>query len=217
MAELAARILTYLGNRSISERHRAAADVVHASEPRALQTVLGVLAVGTGEDYALDKPSTLYRRLDRRMGLHRCCEIADYVEYLRDNPTEADLPFNEPLIGVTRFLRDETVWQALRTTLLPALLARSTGRATQRAWVAGCSTGEAACSPAMVFREVVDGLLPERRCSYRRKFGESIAVLERIPLNRDGELAPSTLTFQLADTAGTLIAERTRRGALAAP
>ena len=82
-----------------------------------------VLRARTGHDFSLYKKSTLYRRIERRMGLHQLAHIGDYVRYLRDNPQEADLLFKELLIGVTRFFRDPEVWKQLRAEIFPALLA----------------------------------------------------------------------------------------------
>ncbi len=95
------------------------------------------------------------RRIERRMGVIGLDTLAGYEHFVRENPQELDLLFNELLIGVTSFFRDPAVWQELRDTVLPALLARRTP-GSLRAWVVGCSTGEEAYSLAMAFREVAD-------------------------------------------------------------
>lgn len=130
-----------------------------------LEKVLVLLRARTGHDFSLYKKSTLYRRIERRMGLHQLSHIGDYVRYLRDNPQEADLLFKELLIGVTRFFRDPEVWKQLRTEILPALLAARPEGSVLRAWTAGCSTGEEAYSLAIVFREVLQALTPTARFS----------------------------------------------------
>ena len=126
------------------------------TEQSGLDKVVLLLRAHTGHDFSLYKKSSLYRRIERRMGLHQLAKIADYVRYLRDNPQEGELLFKELLIGVTSFFRDPPVWEQLKAEVLPALLAARPAGAMLRAWVPACSTGEEAYSLAMVFREAVE-------------------------------------------------------------
>ena len=120
----------------------------------ALDKVLILLRGRTGHDFSLYKKNTVYRRVERRMGIHQIDRIATYVRYLQQNTQEVDLLFRELLIGVTSFFRDPAAWEHLQTEALPALLAgRPDGRQLLRAWSAGCSTGEEAYSLAMAFKE----------------------------------------------------------------
>jgi len=121
-----------------------------------LEKVVVLLRTRTGHDFSAYKKSTLYRRIERRMGLHQLDRIADYVHYLRENPQELDLLFKELLIGVTSFFRDPAVWEQLQTTVVPALLAAHPDGATLRLWSAGCSTGEEAYSLAIILREALE-------------------------------------------------------------
>ena len=72
---------------------------------------LVLLRAHTGHDFSLYKKSTIYRRIERRMGLHQIDTIAHYVRYLQENPQEVDLLFKELLIGVTSFFRDPAAWE----------------------------------------------------------------------------------------------------------
>ena len=130
-----------------------------------LQAVFRLLQQRTRHDFSLYKPSTLTRRIERRMAIHDLATLADYVDLLRRSAQEVDLLFKELLIGVTSFFRDPAVWQHLRNTALPALLARRDGETKLRAWVAGCSTGEEAYTLAMAFAETVQALPAHRDCS----------------------------------------------------
>lgn len=78
-----------------------------------LEKVVLTLRVQTGHDFSRYKKNTIYRRIERRMGLHQLSKIADYVRYLRENPQEAGLLFKEILIGVTSFFRDPVTWEQL--------------------------------------------------------------------------------------------------------
>ena len=160
-AELPGRILGYLQH--LPTLDAPLAPKATDTNQSGLEKVLVVLRARTGHDFSLYKKSTLYRRIERRMGLHQLAHIGDYVRYLRDNPQEADLLFKELLIGVTRFFRDPEVWKQLRAEIFPALLAAHPEGTVLRAWTAGCSTGEEAYSLAIVFREVLQELAPAAR------------------------------------------------------
>jgi chemotaxis methyl-accepting protein methylase len=106
------------------------------------------------------KKSTVYRRVERRMGIHQIDRIANYARYLQTNPQEVELLFNELLIGVTSFFRDPAAWAQLRDETIPALLAARPEGGVLRAWSVGCSTGEEAYSLAMVFKEALQQVKP---------------------------------------------------------
>jgi chemotaxis protein methyltransferase CheR len=57
-------------------------------------------------------------------------------------------------VGETYFFRDRTVWEALRSELLPRAAARRDGQRV-RLWSAGCSSGEEAWTLAIVARETL--------------------------------------------------------------
>jgi two-component system CheB/CheR fusion protein len=117
-----------------------------------LQAIVDLLHQHLQHDFSLYKPSTLLRRVERRMHVHQLSSMTDYMLYLQRNPQELDVLFSEMLIGVTSFFRDTQVWQDLATQILPSLLAAQR-RGPVRAWVLGCSTGEEAYSLAMLLRE----------------------------------------------------------------
>ena len=154
--ELPGRIMAYLEHVPHAAVPEAA---VESSMRGALEKILILMRSRTGHDFSYYKKNTLYRRIERRMGIHQIDKIASYVRFLNENPEELDLLFKELLIGVTGFFRDPDVWQLLREKTLPELLARHPTRLL-RAWVAGCSTGEEAYTLAIVFREVVETLKP---------------------------------------------------------
>jgi two-component system CheB/CheR fusion protein len=124
--------------------------------------VMLILRSQTGHDFSLYKKTTVYRRIERRIGLHHLDNIAAYVRFLRENPQEVELLFNELLIGVTNFFRDPAAWKILKTEALPNLLAKRAPEQTLRAWVPACSTGEEAYSLAMLFEEALDSLKPHK-------------------------------------------------------
>jgi len=52
----------------------------------ALEKVVILLRAQTGHDFSHYKKTTIYRRVERRMGLHQIDKIASYVHFLRENP-----------------------------------------------------------------------------------------------------------------------------------
>ena len=121
----------------------------------ALEKIVILLRAHTKHDFTMYRRSTLYRRVERRMGIHRLSKIASYVRYLQENPQELDILFKELLIGVTRFFRDLAAWTLLGKKALPKLFALRPAGGVLRAWVAGCSTGEEAYTLAIVFTEAL--------------------------------------------------------------
>ncbi len=131
----------------------------------ALEKVAILLRAQTGHDFSLYKKSTVYRRIERRMGIHQIDKVVTYIRFLQENPQEVELLFKELLIGVTSFFRDPAAWEQLKGKVIPALLAgRSPGQAL-RAWVPGCATGEEAYSLAMVFKEALEQLKPPKNAT----------------------------------------------------
>ncbi len=123
-----------------------------------MQTVFRLLRERTRHDFSSYKPSTLMRRIDRRMAIHAIPTLAEYAEFLQHNTQEVDLLFKELLIGVTRFFRDAAVWEHLAAEAVPDLLERRSAEHNLRAWVVGCSSGEEPYSLAIVFKEAMQQL-----------------------------------------------------------
>jgi two-component system CheB/CheR fusion protein len=126
----------------------------------ALEKIIILLRAQTGNDFSLYKKNTMYRRIERRMGVHKIDKILTYVRFLQENPKEIDILFKELLIGVTNFFRDATTWEVIGKSIIAAILSQKQEGATLRAWVAGCSTGEEAFSLAMVFKEALEKINP---------------------------------------------------------
>jgi chemotaxis methyl-accepting protein methylase/PAS domain-containing protein len=157
-SELPAKILSYLQRTPLIPRTEAALEDKTQS---AMEKAVILLRSHTGHDFSLYKRNTLYRRIERRMGIHQIGKMATYVRYLQENSQELDLLFKELLIGVTNFFRDPAAWEQLREHALPELLASRPAGQALRAWVPGCSTGEEAYSLAIVLKEAVEATKPK--------------------------------------------------------
>jgi len=121
-----------------------------------LEKIIILLRSQTGNDFSQYKKNTLYRRIERRMMIHKISSIALYLRYLQENPAEIDILFKELLIGVTSFFRDVTMWEQVKKKIIPQILAKAATGQIIRIWIPGCSTGEEAYSMAIIFREVLE-------------------------------------------------------------
>ncbi|MBU1101787.1 MAG: PAS domain-containing protein [Bacteroidetes bacterium] len=127
-----------------------------------LEKILILLRSHTGHDFTYYKSSTIYRRIERRMGIHQIEKIPGYVRLLQENPGELELLFKELLIGVTSFFRDAKMWDSFKEKAISSILAGINHQTNLRAWVPGCATGEEAYSLAIIFKELIEELKPAK-------------------------------------------------------
>lgn len=123
-----------------------------------LEKIILLLRESSGHDFTHYKKTTLFRRIERRKGVHQIDKIQNYVRFLQENPTEVLILYKELLIGVTSFFRDPLVWKHFKEIVLPDFIMELPDGYVMRAWIPGCSTGEEAYSLAIVFREVMENL-----------------------------------------------------------
>jgi two-component system, chemotaxis family, CheB/CheR fusion protein len=121
-------------------------------DQQTLAPILALLTEATGHDFARYKRSTVSRRIQRRMRVHGLKDPAQYVELLKARPAEAELLFNEMLIGVTSFFRDPESFDTLEKAM-DEYLQRLPAQQDLRVWVPACSTGEEAYSLAILLQE----------------------------------------------------------------
>jgi len=155
--EMAGKLIKYLNHPAIRESNQSLDFSVGHNNQIHVQKILMLLRSHTGHDFTLYKKSTIIRRIERRIAFHQLNDYIDYINYLRENPNEIILLFNELLIGVTKFFRDRDAFDSLREKLNPILIAKREGDPI-RVWIAGCSTGEEAYSIAILLIEYIDSL-----------------------------------------------------------
>ncbi len=119
--------------------------------------LFSLLRAKTKVDFTHYKPSTISRRIERRIAVTQVADLEAYVRYMEQTPAEISALYRELLIGVTSFFRDPQVMTILQESVLPELFQRWTNR-EMRFWVAGCSTGEEAYTLAILAREVMAAL-----------------------------------------------------------
>ena len=107
-----------------------------------------------GIDFTQYRANTIHRRIERRMQLIRCRELADYVTILEGDVAELDALYRDLLVEVTHFFRDTRAFERLRREVIPSILDRALQPTDEiRVWVPGCATGEEAYSLAMLLDE----------------------------------------------------------------
>ena len=118
-----------------------------------LNKIFILLRSAQGVDFSFYKPTTLKRRIARRLMLHKLESLANYVRYLRQTPAEVTALYEDLLINVTSFFREPEVFETLKKKVFPRLLKDRRARTPIRVWVPGCSTGEEAYSLAIALLE----------------------------------------------------------------
>ena len=119
----------------------------------ALKKIFIALRSHVGHDFSQYKPSTILRRIERRMAVHQLENIDSYVRYLHQAPSEVESLFRDLLIGVTNFFRDPAAFKMLEELVIPKLFANNPPGSAIRVWSTGCSTGEEAYSLAILLQE----------------------------------------------------------------
>ncbi|WP_438000249.1 CheR family methyltransferase [Sorangium sp. So ce185] len=115
-----------------------------------------LLHAAVGVDFSHYKKSTLRRRIQRRMTLHRLASLQEYLDHLRAHPDEIEHLYQDLLIKVTTFFRDPGAFAALKTHVFPVLMHNRPQDSPVRIWVPGCSTGEEVYSLAISLLEFLE-------------------------------------------------------------
>lgn len=102
------------------------------------------------------KTDMVYSRLAKRLRLLGLTSFVQYCTRLQaGEPGEIEQFVNALTTNLTSFFREEYHFEALRATVLPALLQAKARSRRLRLWSAGCSTGEEPYSLAMLVKETV--------------------------------------------------------------
>ncbi len=153
-AEMASLLITYAAHAFTTPSHPT-------PEPKTettMKKIFILLRSQTGHDFSQYKPSTITRRIERRLAVHQLKTLDHYLGYLQQTPAEIDALFRDLLINVTSFFRDAEAFAALEALIIPRILADKAADATVRVWVPGCSSGEEAYSLAILLAERLEAL-----------------------------------------------------------
>lgn len=134
-------------------------------------------------DFSHYKMNTINRRIQRRMLINKSKTLKQYSELLFTDTAEADLLYQDLLINVTSFFRDEDAFFLLKSTILPKLFQSKESGQTLRIWVAACATGEEVYSIAMLLLEIKE----EAKLDFPFQIFASDLSTEAIGIARIGE------------------------------
>jgi two-component system CheB/CheR fusion protein len=121
-----------------------------------LKKVFVLLRSQTGHDFSQYKPSTINRRIERRLSVNQIDDVDGYVKFLQQTPAEVESLFRDLLIGVTSFFRDPEAFKVIEEQVIPKLFADKPAGSAIRVWSVGCSTGEEAYSLAILLQEHIE-------------------------------------------------------------
>lgn len=109
----------------------------------------------TGFDFSQYREGTIRRRLARRMSVTGTVDYRGYLEILEENPEEYDQLLKTLTIKVSRFFRNQHVFEKLQNGLFPDLFRQKEEKGTDalRIWCAGCAFGEEVFSVAISLSE----------------------------------------------------------------
>lgn len=155
-AEMSAQLITYAAH-AYAKLPRPGTIPVPKVE-NAMRKIFILLRTQSGHDFSQYKPSTIHRRIERRMAVHQIESLDAYVKFLQQTPAEGEALFRDLLIGVTNFFRDPESFQVLEKQVIPKLFEGRPAGAVIRVWTAGCSTGEEAYSLAILLVERMEAL-----------------------------------------------------------
>ena len=120
-----------------------------------LNEIIDLLRASTSHDFALYKPGTLLRRMERRMAIAGIPGSGRYMEVLRKDSNELERLAKDLLIHVTGFFRDADAFETLAARVIPELVRQKTSDQPLRVWIPACSTGEETYSLVMLLIEEI--------------------------------------------------------------
>ncbi len=109
-----------------------------------------ILNMRRGFSMSAYKDKYLMRRVAIRMRSVRCNDAAEYCNLLRQSDQELDLLQKVLTIHVSQFFRNPSIFEKLRTEILPGLFRNAE---QLRFWCLGCAGGEEPYSLAILLKE----------------------------------------------------------------
>ncbi len=134
----------------VSHPHRTS----RLTSETSLQGIFRLMTDRLGTDFSKYKPSTIRRRINKRLDALSLDSIDAYHTHIQKNPDEIDTLFQTVLIGVTQFFRDKGAFEKIRKYVEEIVANKKPGDPI-RAWSVGCASGEEPYSIAILIAEVL--------------------------------------------------------------
>jgi two-component system, chemotaxis family, CheB/CheR fusion protein len=179
--------------------HKSSTAELVPSDNMALNTIFALLRRSSGVDFAHYRQTTILRRIQRRMVVHRIDKMEQYVKYIQTNPAEIKSLYKDMLINVTSFFRNARVFDALKSSIFPVVLKNRAPEAMIRIWTPGCASGEETFSVAIALLEFLGDKAQQIPIQF---FGTDVS---------DSSVAKARSGFFAENIQGDVSAERLRR------
>ena len=167
------------------------------AENTGLSLVFQLLRKSTGVDFTHYRQTTILRRIQRRMVVHKMEKIDEYVKYLQTNPTEIKALYQDMLINVTSFFRNPKMFDALKAHVFPSIVKNHPHEGSLRIWTPGCASGEETYSVAIA---LLEALGDKASLTHIQFFGTDISETSigkarsgLYPENIQGDVSPERL------------------------
>src|SRR5262252_691058 len=176
---------------------RDLAPEIAPAENTGLSLVFQLLRKITGVDFTHYRQTTILRRIQRRMVVHKIEKIEEYLKYLQTNPAEIKALYQDMLINVTSFFRNPRVFDALKAQVFPSIVQNHSPEASVRIWTPGCASGEETYSVAIALLEFLGDKASQIHIQF---FGTDISEASiskarsgLYPENIQGDVSPERL------------------------
>lgn len=155
-SQLAEEIITYVKHPFVSKKESP--ENILEKNSNSLLKIISQLRETNGVDFSNYKENTIIRRIEKRISINRLNDFEEYERFLANNIRESNILFNELLIGVTRFFREEESFKKLKEEAIIPIIKGSSANKEIRVWVPACSTGEEAYTLAILIKEALNEL-----------------------------------------------------------
>ncbi len=176
------------------------------SENASIGTIFQLLRKATGLDFTHYRQTTIQRRIQRRMVVHKIDQLAEYVKYVQTNPAEIKALYQDMLINVTSFFRNAAVFEAMKSEVFPRIVASRAPDTSIRIWTPGCASGEETYSVAISLLEYLGDKATQTPIQF---FGTDVSELSIVrarsgayPENIQGDVSPERLRRFFTKTEG---------------
>jgi two-component system, chemotaxis family, CheB/CheR fusion protein len=140
----------------IAKRYPAVVAVEEEQQPAdhpAMGAIFQLLKRTSGLDFTHYRQTTILRRLQRRMVVHKMENLDDYLSYLQTNSNEVRALYQDMLINVTSFFRNAPVFDLMRALVFPGFMRNRPEESVVRVWTPACASGEETYSVAIALLE----------------------------------------------------------------
>ncbi len=162
-----------------------------------LNSIFQVLRRATGVDFTHYRQTTVLRRIQRRMVVHKIDRVEEYGKFVQSHAAEVKALYQDMLINVTSFFRTPRLFEALKSNVFPVIVKTLMRERGIRVWTPGCASGEETYSVAIALLEFLGDKASEIPIQF---FGTDVSDLSvtkarngTYPENIQGDVAPERL------------------------